>query len=220
MFSGVPNFVFLQMGPTLFARTETGLGYYGLVLTVVTFLTGAVLQGVLTRASIDDLSGRRVSAGAALSVGLGLALPLVGLGAVVLAGVGLGALLLFVPGIMLAVRWAVAAPALVAENAGILGAMGRSAKLTENYRWQVFGLIAIYFIASWVVGTVVRVVLRAAIVSADPGAGSLISVWAVATTLLLTLKAMIATAGIAAVYFELRQIKEGVGITEIASVFD
>jgi hypothetical protein len=32
--------------------------------------------------------------------------------------------------------------------------------------------------------------------------------------------AIVSTVGVASIYFELRQIKEGVGVAEIASVFD
>jgi len=33
-------------------------------------------------------------------------------------------------------------------------------------------------------------------------------------------EALISTVGVAAIYFELRRIKEGVGVSELASVFD
>ncbi len=49
------------------------------------------------------------------------------------------------PGVLLALRWSVAAPVLVLEGRGIPEAMGRSADLTRNRRWAVFLLFLIYF---------------------------------------------------------------------------
>jgi len=50
-------------------------------------------------------------------------------------------LLLVVPGLSLAIRWAVAAPAAIVEDKGLRAAMARSAALTAPYRPQVAVLI-------------------------------------------------------------------------------
>jgi Membrane domain of glycerophosphoryl diester phosphodiesterase len=57
-------------------------------------------------------------------------------------GVGLGLLLLIVPGILLAIRWAVAAPVVVLEGLGARAAMRRSQELVQGHRKDVFRVLA------------------------------------------------------------------------------
>jgi hypothetical protein len=91
--------------------------------------------------------------GLALLTGLALGAVVVGLlvpGIVLLAAgpPALGALLLFagvvaavVLGVLLAVRWALAAPALVLERASVTTAMRRSWRLTQGSFWRVLGIL-------------------------------------------------------------------------------
>jgi len=221
IFSGAPIFLFMLLGPVFIDSDVLAGGVSGPLVSIVSFLTGLVLQGALMRASIDDLSGKSVSIGASLNAALGVLFPLLGLGIVVGVGIIAGMILLIVPGIILAVRWSVAAPVVVAERVGIFDAMGRSAKLTENNRWAIFGLMVLYAIVVWVVSIVVMLAIPGAVIGFGGGAtGGALITFAVVMALLQALQSLIGTVGIAAIYFELRQIKEGVGVTEIAAVFD
>src|SRR4051794_36172026 len=53
-------------------------------------------------------------------------------------GVALGLFLLIVPGILLAIRWAVATPVVMLEGLGARAAMRRSRELVEGHRKAVF----------------------------------------------------------------------------------
>ena len=221
VFAGAPYLVLTLFQTSLFGEGQTANAVGSLVLLMVLFLAGVVLQAALTRASIDDLSGKGVAIGASLNAGLGFMLPLLGLGIVVSAGMIVGFMLLIVPGIMLAVRWSVAPAVLVVEGAGIFDAMGRSAKLTANHRWAIFGLFVLYAIFVWVLSAVIMLAIPgsfSAVVASQSSAMPVLFV--VVMTFVQALQSMILTVGVAAIYFELRQIKEGVGITEIAAVFD
>lgn len=216
--AGAPYLLLLMVQPTLGGEPDSAIAI-SMVALLVLVGTSLVLQAAITRASVDDLSGKGVSIGSALSTGVSAALPLLGFGILFGLGVGLGMILLVVPGIYLALRWAVAGPIIVIERLGVLKAMGRSAVLTENHRWAILGLFVLYIIFAIVVQGVVALVV--------PGAGAAImgmpgEVGVLAIVVLVafqTISSIIATVGVAAVYFELRQIKEGVDVAELANVF-
>jgi hypothetical protein len=67
-------------------------------------------------------------------------LPLLGLSLLVGVGLGLGFLLLVVPGVILWTRWSVAVPALVLEGRGVTGSMRRSWELVGGRGWAVWRL--------------------------------------------------------------------------------
>ena len=72
-------------------------------------------------------------------------------------GVGLGLLLLIVPGILLALRWAVATPIVMLEGLGARAAMRRSQELMHGHRKDVFRVLANNWVRTglaWVVCSV------------------------------------------------------------------
>src|SRR5262249_52773379 len=86
VFVGVPQFAFTYLA-AYFQQTNPSLTtvvlFGNAVLTLVTTLT---VQGALTRASIDDLSGKGVNFGAAIGDGFRFILPLFAMG--ILLGLG------------------------------------------------------------------------------------------------------------------------------------
>jgi hypothetical protein len=109
-------------------------------LVTVPMLNCALIYGVMR-----GLEGRPAALDECLRAGTQRWLPMLGLmiGSGLL--IGLGCILLIVPGVLLALRWSVAAPILVLEDRGIPESMGRSADLTRNRRWSIFLLFLIYF---------------------------------------------------------------------------
>jgi len=67
-------------------------------------------------------------------------------GLVAFAGTALGLVLLIVPGLILITLWAVVAPAIVVEGAGVIEAFGRSRDLVRGNGWPVFGAIVIAYL--------------------------------------------------------------------------
>jgi hypothetical protein len=79
-------------------------------------------------------------------------------------GVGLGLLLLIVPGILFAIRWAVATPIVMLEGLGARAAMRRSQELVEGHRKDVFRVLANIWVRTglaWVLCTVLIMGLAA-----------------------------------------------------------
>lgn len=179
-----------------------------------------ILIGAVTHGSLVFFNGGRATFGESLGTGLRSAIPLVGLGFVSSVAMGFAFILLVIPGLLVATRWAVAAPAMVAESKGVFGSLERSKDLTEGSRWRVFALIAIYGVVSILVGMAASLPLGAL------GGGSLnwtggISPVAMAITFVsAVLNSVIASAGSASLYFELRTIKEGASSAELAAIFD
>jgi hypothetical protein len=67
--------------------------------------------------------------------------PLVAVSVLSGIGVGLGMLLLFIPGVLLAIRWALAPPIVMLEGLGPRAAMSRSRDLVRGHRWAVFRVL-------------------------------------------------------------------------------
>lgn len=225
--AGLPS-IAINLFSTRLNAVQPGDPAAALGAAVSTMISGLVaalfyilLQAVLVPMVLAFDGGRRADLGGSLAAGLRTALPLLVLN--ILLGIALffGLLLLLVPGVMLAVLWAVANPALVAERIGIGAAFSRSAALTRGARWKVFGveLVAIVFI--WLASTALAILL----VAVD-GVGSLgtaavrqpawyVAAGAVVQTLVAAFWAVVQ----ASLYVELRDWKDGPRGAALADVF-
>jgi hypothetical protein len=61
-------------------------------------------------------------------------------------GIGVGLILLIVPGVILALMWALTIPVAVIEDKGLRDAVNRSAELTKGNRGRVFVIYALYLV--------------------------------------------------------------------------
>jgi hypothetical protein len=219
--TGIPSLVLQLAMPTDPTAVQQAPGVYItsiIIGALVSIATGVILQGTLTRASVDDLSGKGVQLGAAVSNAVALILPLIGLGLLVGLGIAVGFLALVVPGIFLALCWMVASPVMVVEKLGVIASMQRSMALTQGHRWAILGLIVLFVIAYMIVAAVIGAILGGSMAElANPAGPPLM--FLIIMTLVGVVLSVVATVGAAAIYFELRQIKEGVGVTELAQVF-
>jgi hypothetical protein len=165
--------------------------------------TGAITYGVF-----QQMRGKDTSIGDCLSRGLSALLPILGLGLLQGLLVGLASLACLVPGIMLAVRWAVSIPAAVTERTDASLSMSRSTDLTDGMRWDVFGVL--FVIQALNLGSVLVVTLATA---RNPILYLLLS--GVANLLVVGLSAT----GSAVMYYRLRDLKESIDVDQVASVF-
>lgn len=194
------------------------------------FFSWVVLQAFVVHAAMATLNGRRVSISAGVSASLKhtVSLALISL----LATIGLigGLVLLVVPGIIVAVMWFVALPVCIVEHTGITGSLNRSRELTQGYRVQILGLFIVYFIfaaiGSLVVSILIGVVLGfpiglsgASLKIVSEAANSVL--WQMSSDIMdAVVFITIGSSLVAAVYYELRQVKDGIGPESLASVFD
>jgi hypothetical protein len=203
--------------PIWFRSVVSGLIGAGLVWWVLYMAA----QAVLFRATVSELDGRDETVGSHIAGAARSVMPLVVLSILLSLGVGVGWLLFIFPGIMLAMMWSVAAPALVAERCGIFASFGRSRELTSGARWRIFGLVvlvfAIYFAASGAIGIGNVAVNGVAGLANSAAAPSLVTT--VMSVALQTAFVAIWTAIQGALYVELRDWKGGPAHGHLADIF-
>ena len=120
-----------------------------LVSMLVVSLSLTLMQAVYAYGVFHTLRGGNASTVSTL-VQASRAFPLAFLASLLATLViGIGALLLIIPGIILSVTLYLAVPAAAIEKKRPWEALDRSQKLTKGHRWNVFGLIALYLVALW-----------------------------------------------------------------------
>jgi hypothetical protein len=135
----------------------------GLLVAVISIIGGFWVQGALVKAVDDVRDGR-----ADMSVGetFRSVQPKIGpiAGASILAGIaiGIGLILLIVPGLILLTIWCVIIPAIVLENAGALESFGRSRQLVTGRGFEVFGLILVTLLIELVFTALLSALLQGA----------------------------------------------------------
>jgi hypothetical protein len=179
-------------------------GFLLLVLSIVS-------QAVIVHAAFQDMRGRPIRLGESISVGLGRFFPIIGLAIVMAILVGIGFVLLVIPGLILLTMWFVGTPVCVVERKGPLASLGRSSELTKGHRWKIFGLMLLLILISAVISPLIDVAFLAVAGLAATFVVSLIwnALWG----------AFYAIAVVVA-YHDLRAAKEGIDIEQIAAVFD
>jgi hypothetical protein len=141
--------------------------------------------------------------------------------------VGLGLILLVVPGILFAVVMSVAVPVRVVEHTRVLIAFDRSQELTGGCRWPIFGVLVTYFIAQTIISAAVLSIMELSFLTGPTlegvaSAGASADTWPVilGSTVASMINSVLSAAVTASIYSELRQIKESVGPEALAAVFD
>lgn len=221
IFVGLPSTVSAVGQTFLWSNESTTTGGLFIALGSFLYLIGyLMLQGAAIKAVVDGLNGRKTGLGEAMGVGARAFFPLLGLGILASLGIGFGLILLIVPGVILAVLWSVATPAVVVEKRGVFGSFQRSRELTRGNRWNVLGLMVIYIILTWILGAAIAAVSAAT--GGSFAAGSSANLWINLLTgpVVNVMSGVVASAGVASLYYELRSVKEGVGPESLAAVFD
>ena len=127
--------------------------------SILQLIGSAIYTGFVVKLVQDVRDGRRdQSAGELISA----ATPAIGALIVfsILSGIaiGIGFILLIIPGLILLTIWSVGAPAIVAEGRGPLEAFGRSWELVKGQTWTVFGVLVVVFLILIVASIVVAVI--------------------------------------------------------------
>jgi hypothetical protein len=198
--------VYLVIAVLSLLLVEIG-GILGAVLAAIISIVGLFLvQAALVEAVADIRDGRAdMSVGQTLTRGMSHLGPVAG--ASILAGIaiGIGLVLLIVPGLFLMTIWALIVPVIVLEGSGALGSFGRSQGLVKGYGMSVFGVMVLTFLVLMGVGIVLGLVLAALPETASTFISNLLS-----GSLTGPFSALVATL----LYFRLKSAKEGAGITQ------
>ncbi|HVG93810.1 MAG TPA: hypothetical protein VND21_05150 [Planctomycetota bacterium] len=181
-----------------------------LFTSIVQMALGSVAAGALTYGVLQALRGKPISIGECISTGFGRLLPVLGVSLLVGVCVGVGLVLLVVPGLILMCMLAVAVPVAVVEKPGVMASLSRSSELTKGFKWTIFFV----FLALILLGMLISLVL--AIPFAMMGTLGIV----IATSLSLVISGALQAALPAVIYQRLRDIKEGASVEDLAKVFD
>lgn len=223
----VPGFMVLLM---FFGNLLAGLGPELLTaegrlhvtpMTAVGFLAALVavlaleylLIATVAYATVQYLQGNRPPAAAALAQGLKRSVPLIGLAVLTTVLVGVGLLLLIVPGIIAALMLSVAVPVQMVEGPGILASLSRSRALTRGLRWQLLGV----FLAAIAGSAVVIALVALPFDFLLPQEGAVTLVGAIIETAVQLFTTVFLAVLVAVVYHELRVARDGASTAEFAA---
>jgi hypothetical protein len=108
---------------------------------------------------------------------------------------------------------------LVVERTGVFAALGRSADLTRGRRWPILGLIVLSSFAVGIVQNIITAVVSGLFSAGASPIGQLTAQLPVGAMISVAASVLTST-GVAALYYELRSTREGIGPEALAAVFD
>jgi hypothetical protein len=187
-----------------------------LLASLLTALAGAFVQSGVAHALDNWEDYEPASFGDCLTAGIRYFLPMFGLNLVWGLAVGLGLVLLIIPGVFLIVIWSASVPALVNEGTGVGGAFTRSAALTKGHRLEILISLIVFMIIHVTLGFVLEGFSLG-------GAGEMVKSGVVVATVLQlisqTILPVILTSFLCSLHRELVLIEEGGGARGLANVF-
>jgi hypothetical protein len=171
--------VFVIVGVAVGLLQNAGGVILGILAGIIQLVGYALFIGFVVRLVQDVRDGRRdhtvgdlFSAAAPAIVSLIIFSILFGI------GVGIGFVLLIIPGLILLTFWSVGAPAIVVEDAGPLEAFGRSWRLVRGDAWSVFATLVVV----WLIVIAIQAVLGAIGAAISDGATVVASIISSAIT--------------------------------------
>jgi hypothetical protein len=138
---------------------------------------------------------------------------------IVILGFSLGVLAIFgflaliLPGLWISAVFIAVSPAIVIERKGF-GALARSVQLTKGYRWPI--VLVLVMAVVWSVAFEFFGQFLVGLIDFEDGISLKASTYSVVGTIGVGWPAILT----ALVYARLREIKEGIGVDQIATVFD
>jgi len=196
-----------------FSNPAAGIGT---ALTfVINMVVYAITTALLVQLAYDAKLSRPIQISRYVGPALSAAVPLAILTIVVTILLVIGLMLFIVPGLWVYAVFSVLAPVIVIERAGF-GGMGRSASLTKEYRWPIVGAMVLAFLIAMILQIIAMFVVD--VVALIGTVGMIISV--ILLVAISTLGAGFLSILVSLLYARLREIKEGVSVDQIASVFD
>jgi hypothetical protein len=134
---------------------QTGGLILALLAGIVQLAAYALYTGFVVKLVQDVRDGKRdETVGDLLSSAAPAIVSLIVFGILFGLGVGIGLVLLIVPGLILLTIWSVGAPAIVAEGTGTIEAFGRSRELVRGEGWSVFGSLLLVLLIVIAIGFV------------------------------------------------------------------
>ncbi len=218
---GLNLFNFALFGDIMFSNPEamftttSGLISYGVII-LASIVVSTLITAVITLAAYDTHLGRPMRLGTYVSVGLKNFITLFLLSIITTIAMSIGFALLIVPGLIIYLMWIVVVPSVVVEHAGF-GALSRSRELTKGYRWPILGLMVILIVVLLIIQTLLSAALGFGFTAAFTGTSGLF--FMLFQGAVSSISYAIYACIIVMLYARLKEIKEGVGMSDLADVF-
>ncbi|MCK0097292.1 hypothetical protein MWU60_17070 [Yoonia sp. F2084L] len=217
----IVNFAFLGFGmatgvgdPVVDPNTILIGSIFSMVINLAIY---GLVTALLIQLAYDAKLGRSNSFGTYFKTALPAIFPIIVLTIVITILSGIGAIALLIGALWVYAVFYVMAPVAVIERGGF-GSLGRSAALTKEYRWPIVGLFIVVMLLSGVLQFIATFAIGALGVAAGGTGGQLIA--GIGLAMISGLAYAFGGIAIALVYARLREIKEGVDVDQIASVFE
>jgi len=160
---GVGILIAVSFGIVIGLLNDEGGVLAQFIAYVLQLVAGALYTGFVVRLVQDVRDGKRDSTVGELISG---AMPFIG--SLILfsilsgIGIGIGFILLIIPGLYLLTIWSVGAPAIIVEGKNGIEAFSRSHELVKGQGWDVFGVILCVFLII-IVSAIIAAAIGAAI---------------------------------------------------------
>jgi hypothetical protein len=184
----------------MLTMTAGATGY--LVAAVVEFIAAFLVQAAMVKAVQDVRDGQAdLSMDATISAGARFLLPVAGASILAAIGIGIGLVLLIVPGLVLMTYWSLIVPSIVVGETGAMASFGKSWRAVSGHFWQAFGTYVLVFLI-WVA---LNIALGLVLVTMPAALRSFLSS-IIAGTLMAPFYALVVTL----VYYRLSEARSGV----------
>jgi hypothetical protein len=217
-------------GPMLRTATVGSMGtamYAGMGAGVFSLILQLFLMSAICYCVVQSMAGRQISLGEMASRGVAAIPVTIGITLIFILVLIPSVILLYIPFIIVGCMWWVAVPVAIAERPGMLASLKRSSELTKGSRWKIFGLMVIYILVSLIISGLLMTFLAAGngfsvtgMMQASQQLGKTgFSLPLILSQLFSSLLFAFVCVVVAVCYTELRRIKEGAGIADVAKIF-
>jgi hypothetical protein len=139
-------------------KRSASVGFLATAISVLILVViSSALQAAITRASAQSTVGDPVDVGASYQFGFRKFGPVLVTSFVVALAVGIGFLLLFIPGVFFMGMFAVAIPVVVIEGKDVGAALSRSWELVKGNFWHALGTVVVAFVIAGVISAILGV---------------------------------------------------------------
>ena len=216
--SGLPGFLYSQYNMHRVLSGEAMGPSFGMLITLLVTTVGYTLGTGLTIELVSKkFLGKSQTMGEYISNITPFLLPIVGLAILEGLVVGLGFLLLIIPGVVLYMGLSLSSQVLIIERSGVVDSMKRSWELAKGHKGEIFGFLFVMGLITFAISAVLKFVLMPML---DLGnIQSNLMAHGIVDYLFSAVINPMASCLLILIYFNLRIKKEGFGLEHMVDQF-
>ena len=187
------------------------------ITAILGAIAGLVATGAIFKAIAEAYLGKQPGAGESLGFAARRLHSLLWVTLLFGLAVGIGLLLLIIPGVYLGVAWSVMIPALMLENQLGTKAHRRSYNLVSGRWWPTFGTVFLgWFLIPGIIGAVIGFIMQAAVIANATSPMAVVSLTTLTNIVTNIITTPMQAAVLVVLYFDLRVRKEGFDLQLLA----